>query len=139
MDLLQRVDNESSLVQIKMTLDGRFIATVSVPDNTGAFVSVRRSFKWNHTSSLILVDVETKQTAAVMHGLAFGLAKCFVLEIQVSFGYSFEVLLVTSAMTMYENLRRENSKHSAGRRGPSTAAQAAVASQSGFMGGMGDS
>jgi hypothetical protein len=139
MNLFREANNKSSIVQAKMTLDGHFTATVPVTDITGATINAQRLFTWKHTSGLMLIDEETSQTAAVVHSMAFGLTKCFVLETQVPYGDGFQVLLVASAMVIYENLRREYSKPSAARHGPRTGARAAAASQAGFVGLVGGS
>ena len=83
----------------------------------------------------MLNDEETGQTAAVMHGMVFGLKKCFVLETQVPYSATFEVLVVTTAVAMYENTRRGQSGPSAKHHGPRTAARAGAASYAGVMWG----
>jgi hypothetical protein len=139
MNLSREGNNKSSIVQTKMTLDGHFTATMPVTDITGATINAKRPFTWKHTSGLMLIDEETIQTAAVVHGMAFGLTKCFVFETPVPYGDGFQVLIVTSAMIIYENLRRKYSKPSAARHGPRTGARAAAASQAGFVGLIGGS
>jgi hypothetical protein len=134
MNVYREINNKASGVPTRMTSDGRFTAAVRVPDTTGAIVSVQRRFIWKRTSGHTLVDEETNETAAMMHGMAFGLGKCFVLETQVSYGNAFEVLMVTSAMSIYENQRREYSKSSSIRHGTKRGG-AAAASQMGFFGG----
>lgn len=135
-NLFREANNKSSLVQTKMTLDGRFTTTVPVPDTTT--ISAQRPFMWKHTSTLILIDRDRSQTAAVLHGMAFGLTKCFVLETQVPYGNGFEVLVVTSAIAIYENQRREYGEYSRpsttrhSLRTLRTGARAAAASQAGF-------
>ena len=131
-NVLRKANNKASPLQTVMTLNGRFTATVPVQDTTGATIRVQRPFVWKHTSNLMLIDEETGQTAAVFHGLAYGLKKCCVLEIQQSYGYGWELLIVTSAMTIYEKQRREYSSPSGTRLAPTRGARAAAAAQAGF-------
>ena len=131
-NVFQKINNKFSGIETKMTLNGRFIATVPIQVATGDTVRVQRPFIWKHTSSLVLMDEETGQTAAALHGMAFGLAKCFVLEIQVPYGYGWDLLIVTSAMTIYESRRREYSRPSGTRLNPSAGAHVRAASQGGF-------
>lgn len=133
-NVYREVNNKSSIVPTRMTSDGRLTAAVRVPDTTGAIVNVRRPFVWKRTSGQILVDEETNETAAVMHGMAFGAMKSFVLEIKVPYGNSFDILIVTSAMAIYENQRRAYSKSSSIRHGTRLGGRA-VGPQMGFMGG----
>ena len=105
--LLEPNDKYSLVKSTKMTSNGRFTATA--PDATEAASTAQRSFRWNYTSSLMLINEETGQTAAIIHGMVFGLKKCFVLEIQGPYSSAFELLVVTTAMGLYEKKRREQS------------------------------
>lgn len=93
----------------------------------------------------ILVDEETGETAAVVRGMVFGLKKCFVLETMVPCSPGFEVLVVTTAMAIYEKKRRGQTGleplatfHAPRRAGRAGAAMNAVAgSNAGGMGAAG--
>ncbi|KAN0094094.1 hypothetical protein V8E51_017278 [Hyaloscypha variabilis] len=112
-NLYREPNKKSTIVQTKMTINGHFITTVPIPDTNGATVNTRRHFAWKQTPTLKeLIDEETSQTAVFMRDMAFGLAKCFVLEIQVPYGYGFELMVVTTAVVIYESQRRESSKPS---------------------------
>jgi hypothetical protein len=110
LNLFQEVNNKSSIVQTGMTRDGHLTASVPVRDANGATVSVRRPFVWEQTATMMLMDEETDEAAAIMHGLAVGLDKCFVLELKADYGYGFAVLVVTSAMAIFESQRRGQSE-----------------------------
>lgn len=136
-NLFQEANNKSSLVQTHMTSNGRFTATVSVTNTTGATRSAQRSFIWKRSSSFVLIDEETGETIAGMHGMVFGPNKCFVLETPVPYSSGFEVLVVTTAMVIYESMRRGQSQRSATHHGHGMTAQAAAASNAGVMGAIG--
>ena len=94
-------------------MSGHFTTIISIPDTTGAKISVQRPFAWKQRSAAKeLVDEETSQTAVVMRDIAFGMTKCFVLEILAPYGYGFELMVLTTAVTMYESQRREYAKSS---------------------------
>ena len=136
MNIFREVNVKWSAMQTKMTLDGHFTATVPVPNATGASVNTARPFAWKKTPiAKELVDGETNQTIAVMHGTALGTKKCFVLELQAQFGMAFEILVLTSAMVLYESQKREFSKRSGSHNGSRRRAQGIAGSMMTMMGG----
>ncbi|KAE9368319.1 hypothetical protein N431DRAFT_428147 [Stipitochalara longipes BDJ] len=136
MNLFREPNKKSTIVPTKMAMNGRFTTTVPIPDTTGATINTQRAFVWKQTPTLKeLIDEETSQTAVFMRDMAFGLTKCFVLEIQVPYGYGFELLAVTTAVVIYESQRREYSKPSGTSHASRRRFQGAAANQ--MMGGGG--
>lgn len=113
MNIFREVNIKWSAVQTKMALDGHFTATVPVPNAIGTSISTQRPFAWKKTpTGKELIDGETNQMIAAMHSITLTMKKCFVLETQAPYGIAFEILVLISAMVLYESQNRGFSKPS---------------------------
>lgn len=99
---------KQSIQHTKMTPDRRFTCAVPLLDENGAAcpnTSVQRSFLWTTSPSLKLVD-NTGLVIAVVHTPTSTAEKCAIVELYVSYDNSFNVLVLTTFLAIYEKTRR---------------------------------
>jgi hypothetical protein len=119
---------------LQMTIDGRFTVKMSARDETGATIHKEQHLVWR-IPSMIMIDEGTGEMAAIMRGGASRGTKCFVLDIQAQYGKQFELLVLCSAMAMYESQEREYSSPSGSSHRRRRARHAHASGSSGIFGG----
>lgn len=90
----------------------RFSAMVRPSSESGSASGVceYKAFIWKRTSRLELVDEATNVVAAIVHDMAFDHSKRGSLEVLVSYGPNFNLIALTTFLTICERLK-EDAEH----------------------------
>jgi hypothetical protein len=71
-----------------------------------------RAFVWMKSSALVLLEEETRTVAASFHESTLDTSKCGTLEITLSYGNDFNLIVLTTFVALFEKQRRHGKRAS---------------------------
>ncbi|KAJ5340327.1 hypothetical protein N7541_009451 [Penicillium brevicompactum] len=92
----------------------RFAAMVDQPEmiEQEPIVKTPKTFVWMKSSDLVLLEEETRTIAALVHETTSDPSKCGTLEIIVSYGNDFNLIVLSTLVALFEKQRRHGKRTS---------------------------